>query len=57
MLEHVDVASRIAFARDHAERLCQAMSAGRKGWDVVTDERPPRPWRRGEALEDARFPV
>lgn len=40
MLEHVDAAGRITFARDHAKRLREDMAAARHGRDTVTDDRP-----------------
>jgi hypothetical protein len=54
MLEHLDAASRIAFARDHAKRLREDMSAAGQGRDVVTDKRPPRRLERGSGVDDAR---
>jgi hypothetical protein len=52
MLEHVDAGSRIAQAREHAERLREDMAAGRRGRDVVTDGRPPRPGGGDSVYED-----
>jgi hypothetical protein len=52
MLEHIDVGSRIARAREHAERLRDDMAAGRRGRDVVTDDRPPRPGGRNSVSDD-----
>jgi hypothetical protein len=52
MLEHVDVGSAIARAREHAERLRDDMAAGRRGRDVVTDDRPPRPGGRENVSEE-----
>jgi hypothetical protein len=52
MLEHIDVGSRIARAREQAERLRDDMAAGRRGRDVVTDDRPPRPGGRNSVSDD-----